>query len=154
MKVRYKNMKQREFKTLMKCPVETIPYKMGERYMACILVDNGNKKLNIKTGSCEFFKTKEEMESFNEENDFSYESAVTVNVRRDFDKALENVLNGCELSNTLGYGFSKHDISNLAKLHKAGKHQEKIYQLLEDCNFHTANDDFCKGNYNKYIIED
>lgn len=147
-------MKQNEFKALMKCPVDTIPYKMGERYMACVLVDNGKEKLDIKTGSCEFFKTKEEMESFNEENDFAYESAMAVNIRRNFDKSLDNVLNGCELSNTLGYGFSKYDISNLAKLHKAGKHQKKIHQLLEDCNFHKENDDFCKGNYDKYIIED
>lgn len=145
-------MKQNEFKVLMKCPVDTIPYKNGERFMACVLVDNGKGELNIKTGSSEFFKTREEMEAFNEENNFAYESAMAVKIRTNFDEALNNVSNGCELSNILGYGFSEYDISNLAKLHKKGKHQKKIHQLLEDCNFHTENDDFCKGNYDKYII--
>ena len=73
-------------------------------------------------------------------------------IRSDWAKALRNVRNGRNLSYKIGFGFSKEDISELAKLHQKNKFRKKIESLLEDCNFHTENADFSVGNYDKYIM--
>lgn len=75
----------------------------------------------------------------------------SLNVRKDFRKALRNVKKGSELSGILGYSFFKEDIRELAKFHKAGKYREKIEDLLEDCNFHSEYNDFIDGRYDKYL---
>ena len=49
--------------------------------------------------------------------------------------ALESVEDGAMLSNAIGFGFSKDDLKELLALHKAGKYQSKIEELLVDCNF-------------------
>ncbi len=74
--------------------------------------------------------------------------------RRDFKALFDKVENGAELSAELGYGFSDEDLSDLAILHRdEPEYRTKIYDLLEDCNFHTENADFDAGNYDKYIEE-
>lgn len=49
--------------------------------------------------------------------------------------ALESVEEGSMLSSAIGFGFRKDDLKELLALHKAGKHQRKIEELLVDCNF-------------------
>lgn len=49
--------------------------------------------------------------------------------------ALEAVEEGSMLSDTIGFGFAKDDLKELLALHKAGKYQRKIEELLVDCNF-------------------
>lgn len=58
-------------------------------------------------------------------------------IRKDWNAALESVNDGCSLSALIHWGFSQQDLIVLCALHKAGKHQQKIVDLLEDCNFHT-----------------
>lgn len=78
-----------------------------------------------------------------------------IEIRKDFATALENVENGYELSYPLSYGLSRYDVSNLAILHRDREDlRDKIYDLLEDCNFHSENFDFEQGNYDKYIIKE
>lgn len=72
-------------------------------------------------------------------------------IRHDFDFALSIVDEGWKLAKHLGWSFSAQDIAELAKLHKAGKHQQKIEGLLEDCNFHEESIRFADGNYDKYL---
>ena len=76
------------------------------------------------------------------------------NARLDFDKALADVNKGYELASILSYGISDDDLTELAKLHKAGKHREKIFELLEDCNFHQKGCDFEDERYDSYIKEE
>ena len=145
-------MSNRIFKTIMKVPVDTIPYKCGERYMACTLeVVNGRLELKCD-GTSKYFKTAAEANDFMNKNPV-YESGRAVEIRFNFDEAFKKVTKGYELSGILGYGFSKEDISNLAKLHRDEKWRNKIIELLEDCNFHIECDDFDSGKYDKYIIE-
>lgn len=76
-------------------------------------------------------------------------------IRDDFAKAFDQVENGADLSGQLGFGFSDQDLANLAKLHRdQPKYRQKIYDLLEDCNFHTANSDFEEGRYDEYLKTD
>ena len=58
-------------------------------------------------------------------------------IRKDWNTALESVNDGCSLSAIIRWGFTQQDLIVLCALHKAGKHQQKIVDLLEDCNFHT-----------------
>lgn len=58
-------------------------------------------------------------------------------IRKDWNKALESVENGCSLSGAIEWGFTEQDLFVLCCLHEIGKHQQKIVDLLEDCNFHT-----------------
>ena len=81
--------------------------------------------------------------------DRTYRSAE---IRKNWDKALESVKSGTALSGPIDFAFGKRDISELAKLHKVGKHRQKIEDLLGDCNFHTECGDFGSGIYDKYII--
>ena len=57
-------------------------------------------------------------------------------IRKDWNTALESVNDGCSLSAIIRWGFTQQDLIVLCALHKAGKHQQKIVDLLEDCNFH------------------
>lgn len=75
------------------------------------------------------------------------EIMAAAKVRSDWDSALSRVTKGYMLSGTIGWGFTKNDIKELAKLHKSGKHREKIEDLLEDCNFHSLNSYFQAGDY-------
>ena len=72
-------------------------------------------------------------------------------IRRDFATALQNVSRGTQLSQPLGWKFSKRDICELAKLHKANKFRKKIEDLLEDCNFHYENGKFSAGEYDEFL---
>ena len=74
-------------------------------------------------------------------------------VRSNWDKALASVKRGEDLSQIIDWGFYDEDIEELARLHKAGKHKEKILDLLTDCNFHTEAADFEDGNYTPYLKE-
>lgn len=58
-------------------------------------------------------------------------------IRKDWNAALESVNDGCSLSAIIRWGFTQQDLIVLCALHRAGKHQQKIVDLLEDCNFHT-----------------
>ena len=76
-------------------------------------------------------------------------------IRADFKKAFDTVKNGRELSYDLDWGFSDEDLKNLAILHRdEPSYRKKIFDLLEDCNFHPENEDFKNGNYDKYINYD
>ena len=80
-----------------------------------------------------------------------------VDVRLDWDTALNKVKNGTKLSGVVGWGFSSQDLFVLCCLHEAGRHREKIEDLLEDCNFHTECGLLCEGKYDecrKVIAED
>ena len=110
-------------------------------------------KDEIKSAISNMNIDREALTSFIEENIHFDKIEKAVNIRKDFDSALKNVEHGYELSGALGWGFSKEDIENLAKLHKADKHKEKIEELLEDCNFHTECGDFSNGRYSRYIWE-
>lgn len=79
------------------------------------------------------------------------EIAKDIEIRNDFATALKKCKRGTDLSHLLGYGFSKRDISNLAKLHKSNKYRKKIEDLLEDCNFHYECNEFMQGNYAEFI---
>ena len=74
-------------------------------------------------------------------------------VRNDFKAAFSSVKHGWELSSDLDYSMSKKDLSNLAKLHKAGKCRRKIEELLTDCNFHSECGAFCKHDYDEFLSE-
>ena len=76
----------------------------------------------------------------------------TAVIRRDFDAALAAVDKGRELSSPLNYGFFPSDITALAKLQKAGKHRQKIENLLEDCNFHTEVSYLSVGDYSRWSV--
>lgn len=75
-------------------------------------------------------------------------------IRRDFDSALSEAEYGRKLSGPLFWGFSKRDIYRLAKLHKKGKHREKIEDLLEDCNFHYECGRFSSGEYDEFFTDE
>lgn len=75
------------------------------------------------------------------------EIMAAAKVRRDWDSALSGVEKGYMLSSTIGWGLTKNDIKELAKLHESGKYREKIEDLLEDCNFHSLNSYFQAGDY-------
>lgn len=75
------------------------------------------------------------------------EIMAAAKVRSDWNSALSRVAKGYMLSETISWGFTKNDIKELAKLHKSGKHREKIEDLLEDCNFHSLNCYFQAGDY-------
>ena len=74
-----------------------------------------------------------------------------VEVRKDFATAFKNVKYGTDLSKILDYAFNKHDLKNLASLHKKNKCRRKIEELLSDCNFHHVLADFHNKNYDKYL---
>ncbi|BAL82930.1 hypothetical protein SELR_12220 [Selenomonas ruminantium subsp. lactilytica TAM6421] len=56
-------------------------------------------------------------------------------IQSNWGAALESVNDGAMLSSAIGYGFSKADLRELLALHQAGKYQQKIEELLVDCNF-------------------
>lgn len=104
--------------------------------------------------------TKKEIYNILENSDYVDEILDVVNVekaylvatiRRDWSNALKATNNIYCLAADIGWGFSKKDISELAKLHKANRYRKKIEALLDDCNFHKECNDFTNGNYNKYI---
>lgn len=74
-------------------------------------------------------------------------------IRRDWSKALKDVKRGAQLSNLVSYALSDRDLANLAEIYLQGNKnmQEKIEDLLTDCNFHTVCSDFMEGYYGKYI---
>ena len=83
-------------------------------------------------------------------------------IRADFKKALDTVKKSkygdywdvSSIAQALDFGFSDEDIKNLAILHRdEPKYRGKIYDLLEDCNFHTECADFEAGRYDKYISD-
>ena len=63
-----------------------------------------------------------------------------VDIRLDWKSALESVEKGWDLSAKIQWGFSQQDLIVLGTLYKYGANsdiQQKIVDLLEDCNFHT-----------------
>ena len=75
-------------------------------------------------------------------------------IRRDFDSALRSVKHGTELSRLLDWSFREEDITELARLHKEGKHRKKIEDLLTDCNFHYECGQLCAGEYEEFLKEE
>ena len=71
--------------------------------------------------------------------------------RINFEKALAKCKYGRDLSESLGWGFTDEEITELAKLHKANKYRGKIEDLLEDCNFHYENSKFKAHDYSEFI---
>lgn len=57
------------------------------------------------------------------------------------------------ISSDMEYGFSDDEIAKLACAHKFGTDyiKERVFDLLEDCNFHTECADFEEGKYDEYI---
>lgn len=83
-----------------------------------------------------------------------YELSLTEEyVSSHWEEVLTLVPDVATISDAIGYGFSEADIAELARLHQAGKFQEKIEDLLEDCNFHPERADFHEGNYAPYLPE-
>lgn len=74
-----------------------------------------------------------------------------VEIRNDFLAALKSVKRGSELSGPLGWSFSKRDLTELAKLHKANKCRKKIEDLLTDCNFHYESAKFHNKDYTEFL---
>lgn len=70
-------------------------------------------------------------------------------IELDWNAALCGVESGTELSADIGWGFTGQDLLVLTCLHEAGLHREKIYDLLEDCNFHRENALLAKGEYDE-----
>lgn len=61
-------------------------------------------------------------------------------IRADWKSALDSVEKGWKLSAPIEWGFSTQDLIVLGTLYKYGANsdiQQKIVDLLEDCNFHT-----------------
>lgn len=79
-------------------------------------------------------------------------------IRMDWDQALTRWENGeIGISSTIGWGFYPQDLIVLCSLHRAGRHQESIVDLLEDCNFHTECGLIDAGKYDecmKVILAD
>lgn len=73
-------------------------------------------------------------------------------IRKDFAAALKSVKHGDDLSGRLDWSFSPKDISELAKLHKAGKFRKKIEDLLTDCNFHSECSMMAAKQYDELIL--
>ncbi len=73
-------------------------------------------------------------------------------IRKDFAAALKSVKHGDDLSGRLDWSFSPRDISELAKLHKAGKFRKKIEDLLTDCNFHSEYSMMTAKQYDELIL--
>ncbi len=73
-------------------------------------------------------------------------------IRKDFAAALRSVKHGDDLSGRLDWSFSPKDISELAKLHKAGKFRKKIENLLTDCNFHSECSMITAKQYDELIL--
>lgn len=59
------------------------------------------------------------------------------------------------ISSDMEYGFSDDEIARLACAHKFGTDymKERVFDLLEDCNFHTECADFEEGKYDAYISQ-
>ena len=74
---------------------------------------------------------------------------TSIDIRLDWDYALEHGDVGY-ISSSIGWGFTIQDLLVLGALHKAGRHRDKIIDLLEDCNFHTECSLLYDGNYDKY----
>ena len=74
-----------------------------------------------------------------------------VAVRNNFAAALRSIKKGSELSELIGWGLSKKDIKELAKLHKANRFRKKIEDLLEDCNFHYECSKFAHKEYAEFL---
>ena len=68
-------------------------------------------------------------------------------VRRDWAAALQSANPGRAIAPKIGWGFRKEDVLILTDLYKAGRFQEKILDLLEDCNFHMAAGLLMDGRY-------
>ena len=60
-------------------------------------------------------------------------------IRLNWNWALEytGIDNFNDISQAIEWGFTLQDLFVLCCLHEAGKHREKIEELLTDCNFHT-----------------
>ena len=79
-------------------------------------------------------------------------------VRMNWDEALTRwETTEFSLSYIIGWGFYPQDLIVLCALHRAGRHQQSIVDLLEDCNFHTVCGLIDEGKYDecmKIIIRD
>ena len=74
-------------------------------------------------------------------------------IRRNWNNAFKSVERGTQLSSAIGWGFSDQDLAVIGVLHKNGLHREKIYDLLEDCNFHYENGLLEEEKYDEYFSE-
>ena len=68
-------------------------------------------------------------------------------IRLNFEKALNLVEHGWELSYQLSYGLSKKDIKELTRLYKENICRDKILELLEDCNFHYETERLLENDF-------
>ena len=76
-------------------------------------------------------------------------------IRHDFKKALEETDNVFDISYKLKWSFTPGDLNQLAIIHRDHPNlREKIFDLLEDSNFHSVNTDFVIGDYDKYLINE
>lgn len=72
-----------------------------------------------------------------------------IEIKLNWDEVLGNIEHGDELSVDIGWGFTQQDMLVLCCLHEAGKHRQKIEDLLEDCNFHTECGLLNEGKYDE-----
>lgn len=71
-------------------------------------------------------------------------------VRMNWDEALTRwELGEFALSEIIDWGFYPQDLLVLCCLHEAGRHQDAIIDLLEDCNFHTECGLIYDGKYDE-----
>ena len=70
-----------------------------------------------------------------------------IEIRGNWVAALSGVKAGDELSGSILYEFTDQDLIVLCYLHECGLYQEKIEDLLEDCNFHHEADLLSVGSY-------
>ena len=82
------------------------------------------------------------------------QNEIDLSQNKDWKELLTKYNSIGDLSNAIGYGLSNEDLKELAQLHKEGFEQEKIEDLLEDCNFHTEMQDFIHKTYDKYLGSD
>ena len=77
-----------------------------------------------------------------------------IQIRLDWKSALDSVDKGWDLSADIGWGFNQQDLIVLGVLYKNGANtdiQQKIFDLLEDCNFHTECGLLYDNQYNEYF---
>ena len=94
-------------------------------------------------------RTTKYIEKFNGENiPFYKDMNGRIYSLSNWARALNKANGGCDISPIIHWGFTHDDIVELTNLHKAGKYQNKIEDLLEDCNFHYEMECLYKHDYN------
>lgn len=137
---------------------DSIRYEAENDGYLLIFKDMSHKLTYAQVAEAYLSMAKEEYE-----NSLDLEDMTDDMIRSDFTKALDRVKKSeygdywdvGKISFKLGFGFSDEDIRNLAIIHRdKPEYRDKIFSLMEDCNFHSVNSDFEAGKYTKYTGTD